>query len=62
MKSSSGRVPTGRENLEKIRNQIKKIKGLEKVGNWLTKSGRVRKWVKKSGKCGEFDVSKMWKI
>ncbi len=28
----------------------------EKVGNWLTKSGRVGIWVKKSGKCREFHV------
>ncbi len=30
--------------------------GLEKVGNWLTLSGRVGKWIKKSGKCREFHV------
>ncbi len=34
------------------------FKGLEKVGNWLTKSGRVGKWVKRSGKGREFHVFK----
>ncbi len=46
----------GREKLEKVRNQVLKNIGFEKVWNWLTKSGRVGKWVKKSGKCREFHV------
>ncbi len=46
----------GRENLEKVRNQIYIFYGFENVRNWLTKSGRVGKWVKKSGKCREFHV------
>ncbi len=50
----------GRGNLEKVKNRIsicfKAL--LEKAGNWLTKSERVGKWVKKSGKCREFHVFK----
>ncbi len=46
-KNSTYRVPTGGKNLEKVRNQIKFFRAFEKVGNWLTKSGRVGKWVKR---------------
>ncbi len=53
-----GRVSMGKENLEKVRNQISIFYGFEKVGNWPTKSGRVGKRVKKSRKCREFHIFK----